>query len=226
MLEATSGVGLILGPIIGSSIYTAVGFKFTFIYLGIAMIPLALVINCILLRSLRQSEEQERLVEPLLDGEEGVQNRESDEEGELEAGEQPITNCDLIRDARLVFACLCGALAYFCDTQLEPIFAPRLEEFGLTTMQIGYMFTIIPLTYIPSTMIVQYFPTWISRRFTLIWSALFLGCATFLNGPSQLLGMPNELTYIIYGQAFSGIFVAFLIIPVLPEMMNAAKDKF
>ena len=38
--------------------------------------------------------------------------------------------------------------------------------------------------------------------------------------------MPNQLTYIVIGQAFSGIFVAFLIIPVLPEMMTAANVKF
>lgn len=121
---------------------------------------------------------------------------------------------------------MCAALSYFCDTQLEPIFAPRLEEFGLTTMQIGYMFTIIPLTFIPSMMIVQYFPSWIARRVTLILSCIFLGAATYFNGPSQLFNMPNQLTYIVIGQAFSGIFVAFLIIPVLPEMMTAANVKF
>ena len=53
MLEATSGIGLILGPIIGSSIYTAVGFKWTFVILGAILLPLAFTINCCLLRTLR-----------------------------------------------------------------------------------------------------------------------------------------------------------------------------
>ena len=55
MLEAVGGTGLILGPIIGSSIYTAVGFKLTFIYLGVAMIPLAPIVTCILRRNLKLS---------------------------------------------------------------------------------------------------------------------------------------------------------------------------
>ena len=54
MLEATSGIGMVLGPIIGSSIYTAVGFKWTFIILGTLLIPLAFMINFCLLRTLRQ----------------------------------------------------------------------------------------------------------------------------------------------------------------------------
>lgn len=38
--------------------------------------------------------------------------------------------------------------------------------------------------------------------------------------------MPDQLNLIICGQAFSGIFVAFLIIPVLPEMITAANIRF
>ena len=83
-----------------------------------------------------------------------VQIRDDNSSSSSDSEGEKIGNCDLIKDCRLIFACLCGALSYFCDTQLEPIFAPRLEEFGLSTMQVGYMFTIIPLTYIPSMMIV------------------------------------------------------------------------
>ena len=127
---------------------------------------------------------------------------------------------------RLVFACLCGALSYFQDTQLEPTFSPRLHDFGLTVQQVGLMFTIIPITYIPSMMVVQKFPKWIDRRFTLIMSSILLGFATFFNGPSSMMGMPDKLWLIILGQALSGIFVAFMIIPVLPEMITSANLKF
>lgn len=66
MLEATSGIGLILGPIIGSSIYTQVGFKGTFLILGAALVPLAIIINCILLNVRNKSVGDEQLREPLL----------------------------------------------------------------------------------------------------------------------------------------------------------------
>ena len=46
------------------------------------------------------------------------------------------------------------------------------------------MFTIIPITYIPSMLIVHYLPKRIDRRVTLVSAAICLGLATFLNGPS------------------------------------------
>ena len=86
------------------------------------------------------------------------------------------------------------------------------------------MFTIIPATYIPSMVLIQYVR--LERRFILSASAILLGLATFLNGPSQLLGLPEEKLYLIMiGQAASGIFVASLTIPVLPEMIVSARLK-
>ena len=57
-------------------------------------------------------------------------------------------------------------------------------------------------------------------------SSILLGFATFFNGPSRLLDMPDKLWLIILGQALSGIFVAFMIIPVLPEMITSANVRF
>lgn len=57
-------------------------------------------------------------------------------------------------------------------------------------------------------------------------SAVLLGFATFFNGPSLMLEMPDKLWLIVLGQALSGIFVAFMIIPVLPEMITSANKRF
>lgn len=48
MLEAMSGIGLIIGPISGSIIYTYLGFKLSFVILGISMFPLAILAYCYL----------------------------------------------------------------------------------------------------------------------------------------------------------------------------------
>jgi MFS family permease len=84
MLEAMQGVGTILGPIIGSSIYTAVGFKLTFYYLGGALIPLAFIINCIVKSAITRTETEEERTEPLLGShvvvnEEGADSSEEEE---------------------------------------------------------------------------------------------------------------------------------------------------
>lgn len=105
----------------------------------------------------------------------------------------------LLKNKRVVFACLCGAIAFLADTQLEPIFSTRLADFEMTTFEVGLTFTIIPATYIPSMFLVQLIPRRIEKRVILIIAAVLLGISTFLNGPSQMLGLPSKLYLIFTG---------------------------
>lgn len=138
---------------------------------------------------------------------------------------EKVTNWSLL-DRRLIFGCLCGALAYTADTQLEPIFETRLEEFDMSIFQVGLMFTIIPTTFVPSMLLVQLVPPSVDKRVILVIAAIGLGCGTFFNGPSTLLGLPEKLWPIFVGQALSGIFIALLVIPCLPEMITGASKRF
>jgi len=142
----------------------------------------------------------------------------------LSSANSSVTNWVLIKNVRVIFACLAGTLAFFTDTQLEPIFSQRLEEFNMSTFQIGLMFTLIPATYIPSMLLIPLVR--VEKRIILIVSAFLLGVATFLNGPSEVFHMPDVLYLIMMGQAFSGIFIACLSIPALPEMINASSARF
>ena len=45
LLEAMAGIGLIVGPIIGSSLYTFLGFKHTFFVYGAFELLLAIIIR-------------------------------------------------------------------------------------------------------------------------------------------------------------------------------------
>ena len=44
LMEATVGAGMMLGPILGSFIYNAVGFFKTFAIFGIAMTPISIIV--------------------------------------------------------------------------------------------------------------------------------------------------------------------------------------
>ena len=229
MLEAFSGVGLILGPLLGSAIYTWLGFKLSFLVMGLALLPLSFIIYLFLKRetSSGTSEDSDTYIRAT----ESESNWESscvtDSEmvgtSAVSTSIKPITNTSLLSNRELVFACLCGTLAFLTDTQLEPIFSTRLEDFEMSTFQIGLMFTIIPASYIPSMFIVQKIKA--DRKLILCFSALFLGLATFFNGPSKLLHMPDSLSLIMLGQSLSGVFIASLTIPALPQMIRVASDK-
>ena len=54
MLEAFGGIGLILGPIIGSAIYSWLGFRLSFFILGAVQLPIALIAYFYIAKRLRE----------------------------------------------------------------------------------------------------------------------------------------------------------------------------
>jgi len=127
----------------------------------------------------------------------------------------------LLCSARYTMAALSSALCYFTYSFMEPILAERLVEFDLSTLQIGLFFAIWPVFYIPASVIVQYTPRSVDKRFTIMVSAFLTGVAFIFVGPSELLGFPDSLVLMGVGQALVGIFTAFMMIPGLPEMVES-----
>lgn len=56
IMEATLGGGMMMGPILGSFVYNAVGFARTFFIFGFVMVPVGLVIVCALPTPLKVRE--------------------------------------------------------------------------------------------------------------------------------------------------------------------------
>jgi hypothetical protein len=82
------------------------------------------------------------------------QTHQSDTENEtLETLETVIevSAFDLLKHPRFIFPCLSASLLYFLLSYLEPILGFRCLDFGLNQTQIGMMFVIMPLSYIPSS---------------------------------------------------------------------------
>lgn len=81
-------------------------------------------------------------------------------------------------------AALSSAFVYFSYTFLEPIMAPRLVSFNMTPLQIGLFFSIYPIFYIPSSILVQYIPGKIEKRVTMILAGLITATGFLFVGPS------------------------------------------
>ena len=135
--------------------------------------------------------------------------------------ENKVTLWKLLCSARFTMAALSSALCYFLSTYLEPILASRLIEFNLSSMQIGLFFAIWPIFYIPSSIAFQYVPDWVDKRFTIITASFFTFVAFIFVGPSEIFNLPNSLLIMGIGQALIGIFIAFMMIPGLPEMVES-----
>ena len=101
--------------------------------------------------------------------------------------------------ARFIFAFFSPTIAYAHFLMMEPILAERLNDKGLTTMQIGLFFTIFPANYIVFSLLVQFIPTQIVKRLRML-LAIVLNCIAFLMvGPSLIFYFPDSLTLMCLG---------------------------
>ena len=67
---------------------------------------------------------------------------------------------------------------------MEAVLAYRLTDKNLTTMEIGYFFSIFPCCYLVSTLLGQYLPKKIDKRVIMIIAMILNGFSYFLVGPS------------------------------------------
>jgi predicted MFS family arabinose efflux permease len=125
---------------------------------------------------------------------------------------------------RFILAPISGSLCYFSYTALEPVLAIRLQDFDLSSIEIGVFFSLYALLYIPGGLLVQYTPARWERRSVLLTAILLAGCACLFIGPSELL--PNSLALMVIGQAWIGIVTPFMLVPCLGEMVDSQLPLF
>ena len=237
-VEAMTGFGLIVGPIIGSGLYSLFGFKHTFFVYGGFLVILALVIKVNFPTDEGDGDRLKEIKTPLLEVE-GCEKTSEVEfvqvddimEGDYQMSAHgsvvnKVTLWTLLMRSRFTLAALSSALCYFNYSFMEPILAQRLSDMRLNTMDIGLFFAIWPVFYIPAAIAVQYVPQYVDKRVTIIISALMSSVAFVFVGPSQLLAFPDSLTLMIIGQAVLGIFTATMMIPGLPEMVESTLPHF
>ena len=101
-----------------------------------------------------------------------------------------------------------------------------MVDFSLTSVETGCVLSILAVVYIIGTLLTPFIPNWIEKRVTLISACFLMGLFNFLIGPSQIFGLPESLLLVVIGLATSGSCMAPMLIPAMPEMMAAAKEKF
>ena len=87
-------------------------------------------------------------------------------------------------------------------------------------------FAILPIFYIPASIAVQFYPSWIDKRVTMIFASLFSSIAFLFVGPTLMFGFKDSLLLMGIGQALVGVFIPYMLIPGLPEMVDSSIPLF
>ena len=231
IVEATTGIGLLLGSVIGSILYAATNFETTFFVLGATVLTTALLVRCYfphhpttaVIAPSPESEIYPNTYSTDLIIDDTLSSPSHDDTGMVE----DMSYVSLLKSIRFTLALLNGTLCYWMFCFLEPILSQRLlDDFNLSVPQIALFFSLFSIFYIPTSICVQFIPPWIDRRITISASLFASSITFFLVGPSQILHFPNDsLLMIGIGWSILGVTLAMYLIPILPEMVAASKSQ-
>lgn len=161
-IEAATGIGLILGPLIGSGLYSIGGYHFIYNFFGSSFVVFSFFIKVIFneeidklnaasisSNSARLSDDYGRIQPEVPDVE--MEENDDDFKAEVQRNATPdlqngnggrigadetlqiqISTFELLQYPKFLFASLSATLGYFLYGFMEPVLAVRVGEFGLS----------------------------------------------------------------------------------------------
>lgn len=199
-LEMAAGLGLSLGPVIGTILYKLGGIELTFISFFVIWIVIGLVIK----------SQLPYEVDTVLD--------------EEEEKAPDISYSQLLLNKRILFANMCVFLAVFQYAFIDPLLANYMHyQFGIGFETSGYFFLAIGFGYTMSCYLAHITCDHFSNMRISIVACILLGIATMSYGSSNILQIPTNLVIICFALFSAGIVNSHLIIPPMEEMLDVGE---
>lgn len=217
ILEAAMGFGLITGPVIGSSLYTAVGFHGTFYCVGSIFICSAVVLYFVVPKSVDKSDEEMQHLTSNNYSEE-VHSPGPSGGKHVQPVNPRITYTELLCQRVFVCTAIAAFFSYVAYSYQEPVLAVRLMDFDLSPFWIGIFFSINAVSYVISSLVISWFTYYFKNRTLIVVGMFAAGLSQFLIGPSPFL--PDNVYIMAVGQLTLGGCIIFFLITSLPEMIN------
>mmetsp|Transcript_18746 Transcript_18746/g.16596 ORF Transcript_18746/g.16596 Transcript_18746/m.16596 type:complete len:350 (+) Transcript_18746:167-1216(+) len=217
LIETAVGVGLILGPVLGSALYSLYGFSGTFFIMGTVFLMLTPILYCLIPNSIDMQDHLETDVERKIHD---YEDHQSTEDKNIK-----VSFCKLLGTRRFIIASMGGMMANFMYCYMEPVLAFRIKEFDIANSPLGMIFfSVQPISYILVSFSISWFTKNYANRGLIMIGALLSAFSMYLVGPSHIL--PNSLVLMGLGQLCIGGFGLFLMVPVIPEMINSGTKYY
>lgn len=243
IMESTMGIGVMMGPLIGNLLYNIVGFKLTFVIVGIIIVLWSGMVYKFMPSIVSDYSEKTAIK----DGSEeaflwNINEESSDmtQENTLDSDVEQITQkpsnekvthqrecgyCDALSDKTIVMLtlwCFYSNIVYWFQ---EPILSLRLEnDFNLNEFMIGLIFMISAFSYVFSSILIPFLIK--SENYVRITeiATVWCGVSMILVGPSKLL--PDSLVIMGIGQFIYVFFAVGMYLYCLPEIIARLTVKF
>ena len=130
-------------------------------------------------------------------------------------------------NARSLFALItCSMVVLFLDFYEAILSIHLLKVYGLGAEYNGYVFAVPCLTYCLITPFVSRLSeTFSSKRQLIFCSFVLCFISLLLSGPSEALGLDNNLWVLLFGLGLNGVASGCAFIPIFPEIMEAVMEQ-
>lgn len=171
-----AGVGMMVGPLLGSLLYGLGGFSFLFFVYG-AMFLALLPLSYLLIPKDRPYEK------PM----------------------QEVSLWSLLLHKTLLLDGLVVSLSMIAMSFLEPILSNHLETYGVIVEIIGVMFTIPTVSYALTAIFIGKLPKSWTPKIIMLQGLILTSFSLLLIGPCPLLPLPRALWVVVIGLVILGI---------------------
>lgn len=119
----------------------------------------------------------------------------------------------------------CSLVCFFMSYQSSFLTEVLRDEKGIPEIWNGPILALPMFFYTFSCILVNYAVGRVPRRILILISFLMLAVSMVMQGPSQMLGLPDNNILMLAGFALNGVAQGFIFIPLLPDALEAVFIK-
>ena len=211
-IEICLCTGNAIGPVIGSFIYSYLGFLYMFLILGSVFLLYIPLMKFLLPNGIDEDGG---------DTSELIENQHQDQDNNVE---QQIGYTKLLSDPIILMLTITQTLTVIDSWYFEPLLSFRVQEFTDSVKIQGIMFGCVVMGYCTMWFIVPYFAKSINQMYLINLGVLLCGWANFLVGPSKFL--PDNIYIMAVGLFLLGVTGSFVYLPQIAIMIERSKFRF
>jgi MFS family permease len=197
-MQSLNGVGMMLGPLVGSVIFKFFGFTVLFCSFGVMFLVYLPLCYLLLPQDVFKvsTRQQVRLIELL-------------------SLRVSLTQKVYMNSVLIIVSF--SALGF-----IEPTLCGYLEDFDLSQVGCGLVFTLPTVVYALSVGVINQLCKTIDRRVVMLIGVSLVSFGLMLLGPWTYTFLPKSLYTTLFGTAVVGAGLAFSMLPSMPDMLNEA----
>ncbi len=197
-MEASTGIGMFLAPILGSLLYYSLGYQSPF-YLMIGMIFL---FSPWLIKSLPPDNLT------------------------LKTEEKPLSLRKIFSKKKILLTYGISCIIMGGFNFLEPVFADHLMTFDIGVIKIGLIISLVTVSYTIFMIIFGAYSSKFNRKLLMGIGCLLYVISFVLLGPQSKIGLPKEIEIVCVGMVVLGLGSTMIILPIIPEFISLCEEIY